>query len=216
MAPCLRAAGHQVHAPTLTGLGHRSHLLDDRVDLELHVRDLLEVLACEDLQDVVLVGHSYAGMVMSGVADRVPERLARLVYLDAFVPVDGQSLFELLPPARREMFRQAARERGEGRFIPPPSAAALGVTDPVRAAWVDARLRPQPVRTFEQPLRLGEIRLPRSYVHCTDGASVPSFAPFAQRAKESPDWRYHELATGHDAMLTVPAELAGVLLATAA
>ena len=173
------ARGHQVYTPTLAGLGERTHLLDPRIDLETHARDVVDVLAGEDLTGVILVGHSYGGMVITGVAEQAPDRLARLVFLDAFVPEDGQALFDLLRPERRDSYRQKAQAQGDGWRVPPPPSQALGVTD-------------------EE--------------HCTTGPLVPSFAPFAARLRATPGWRYHELATGHDAMLTAPEELAEVLL----
>jgi pimeloyl-ACP methyl ester carboxylesterase len=214
VAALLRAAGHEVYAPTLTGLGERAHLLGPRIDLALHVRDVLGLLAYEELQDVILVGHSYGGMVITGVADRAGDRLARLVYLDAFVPGDGEAALDLLPPARRALYRQQAREHGGGWLVPPPPQA-LGIADEARARWLAGKLDPQPLRTLEQPLRLagrGAPAPPRAYLHCTVGPVAPSFAPFAARAQAEPGWRRAELATGHDAMLTAPGELAEVLL----
>lgn len=212
----LRADGHEVWTPTLTGLGERSHLLTRDVGLEQHVQDVVHVLEYEDLHGVVLVGHSYAGLVIAGVADRVPERLGHLVYLDAFVPEDGQSLFDLLRPERREMYRAQAQAEGEGWRVPSPPPQAFGIDDPTRAAWVATRLTPQPLASFEQPVSLGmgaATRLARSYIHCTEGPLAPSFARFAAQAQAQaePGWRYHELKTGHDAMLTMPAELAALL-----
>jgi pimeloyl-ACP methyl ester carboxylesterase len=115
--PLLRSAGHEVFTPALTGLGERSHLASAQVDLETHVRDVIAVLEYEDLREVVLVGHSYGGMVISGVADRVPERLALLVYLDAEVPMDGQSELDLLPVQERAGYEEAARSKGQGWLI---------------------------------------------------------------------------------------------------
>jgi pimeloyl-ACP methyl ester carboxylesterase len=216
VAARLRAAGHQVWAPTLTGLGERAHLLTPEVDLALHVQDLLGVLEFEDLRDAILVGHSYAGMVATGAAGRAAGRLAHLVYLDAFVPEDGQSLFDLLPPERRAMYRQQAQERGDGWRVPAPPPEALGVTDPAQARWLAQRLTPQPLLTLEQPLRLdgpAPDALPRTYVHCTFGPTAPSFAPFAARAGAAGSgWRFHQLATGHDAMLTTPEDVTALLL----
>lgn len=152
-------------------------------------------------------------MVIAGAADLAADRLAHLVFLDAFVPEDGQSLFDLLRPERRDLYRRGAQEDGEGWRVPPPPPQALGITDEARAAWLTAMLTPQPLRTFEQPVRLTDtsaVVLPRSYVHCTTGPLAPSFAPFANRFGAAPGWSYHELAAGHDAMLTTPGELAGL------
>ncbi|MGH3086061.1 MAG: alpha/beta fold hydrolase [Rubrobacteraceae bacterium] len=214
VAPLLRAAGHEVHTPTLTGLGERARLLAPEIDLETHVRDVADDLVGEDLSGVTLVGHSYGGMVVSGAADLAPDRIARLVFLDAFVPEDRQSLFDLLRPERREFYLEAARERGEGWRVPPPPPEALGVTDETEARWLAAMLTPQPIKTFEQPVSIANDAantLHRTCIHCTAGPLAPSFAPFAARAKAAPGWSYREMETGHDAMLTAPEELSAIL-----
>jgi pimeloyl-ACP methyl ester carboxylesterase len=149
----LQAQGHEVFTPTLTGLAERSHLLSRDVDLATHIDDVANVLQWEDLSDVVLCGHSYGGCVISGVADHAPERLSALVYLDAFVLQDGQSLFDVLPPEAREGQLQRTREVGEGWRIPPIPAEVFNVNAADRA-WVDSRCTPQPLATFQQPLRL--------------------------------------------------------------
>lgn len=212
VAAVLRAAGHEVHAPTLTGLGDRAHLrepLGDRLGLHTHVDDVAALLVAEDVRDVVLVGHSYAGLVIEGAADRVPDRVGRLVHLDAFVPAAGRSLFDLLPPARREFYDRQVRDGA----VDPPPVEALGITDPDTARRVVARLTPQPVATFTEalPLTGSAQRVPRSYVRCTEGPMVASFAPFAERARSDPAWDLHELACGHDAMLIAPDDVAALL-----
>jgi pimeloyl-ACP methyl ester carboxylesterase len=127
LRPLLRAAGHEVFTPALTGLGERSHLANAQIDLDTHVLDVVGVLEYEDLLQALLVGHSYGGMVITGVADRVPERLAQLVYLDAEVPMDGQSEFDLLPPEERAVYQESARSKGQGwRILPPLAGAAAG------------------------------------------------------------------------------------------
>ena len=128
VTPLLRAAGHEVYTPTLTGLGERAHLLTREVDLDTHIRDIINVLEYEELRDVILVGHSYAGMVIAGVADRVPARLAHLVYLDAFVPRDGQASLSLSPPELEAHLRAQALAEGDGWRVPAPPAAWYGVT----------------------------------------------------------------------------------------
>jgi len=130
------------------------------------------------------------------------------------VPEDGQSLFDLLRPERRDLYREQAWAGGDGWRVPPPPPEALGVTAPGRARWLAAKLTPQPLRSFEQPVRLRDplAALPRTYVHCTGGPLGPSFAPFAERLRGAPGWRSDELATGHDAMLTAPDAVADLLL----
>ena len=213
--PLLRADGHAVYAPTLTGLGERSHLLTPAIDLTTHARDVLGVLEYEDLDDVVLVGHSYGGVVITAVADQAAARLQRLVYLDAFVPADGQAVFDLLPPERRAVFEEQARSAGEGWRIPPPPLEGFGVTEDADLEWARPRVGPHPLKTFQQPVRLtsaAALALPRTYIWCSQ---FGTFRAVAERARDDTTWRYHELATGHDAMITAPGELAGLLRETA-
>lgn len=216
LVPLLRQAGHDVFAPSLSGLGEHSHRLTRDVTLSTHVQDVVELLQFEDLKDVILVGHSYAGMVITGVADKAAERLSQLVYLDAFVPQPGQTVFDNMSPKIRDGWRQVAKKSGEGWWVPPLlDAKAMGVSDPADAAWVDARLRRMPIAPFEQPLKFNEAKvakLKRSYLRCT---GFPGFATLAPRLREG-GWDVEELASGHDAMLAAPAELAQALLKRAA
>jgi pimeloyl-ACP methyl ester carboxylesterase len=211
MHPILRSAGHVLLTPSYTGLGERGHLASPAIDLEMHVRDLLLVLEYEDLRDVVLIGHSYGGMVATGVADRAADRLARLIYLDAFVPRDGQSMFDLLPPRARDRMREQARVEGEGWRVPPTPIPPD--TDPADLPWLNARRMPQPLATFEQPLRLthGETALPRSYVYCTRIAPGDVFRPFAERSRQETGWRAHDLDASHSPNVTAPGALARLL-----
>ncbi|MCA1572713.1 MAG: alpha/beta fold hydrolase [Chloroflexi bacterium] len=216
VASRLRGAGHDVVTPTLTGLGGRVHLAPADINLTVHVEQIDAVLRYEDLSDVLLAGHSYGGMVITGVAGRAAERLAHLVYLDAFVPEAGQALIDLIGEDG-----EAMRKRAEttGGLVPPLAAASFGVTDRAEAAWVESRLVPQPFATFSEavgPAGPAASRLlPRTYIRCTRGSPTGPFAHFARRARISPEWRYQELATGHDAMVTMPQELADALLACA-
>jgi pimeloyl-ACP methyl ester carboxylesterase len=216
VTPLLRVRGHEVLTPTLTGLGERAHLAAPDVGLETHVRDLLNMLEYENVRDVVLVGHSYAGMVITAVADRAPERIARLVYLDAFVPADGQALVDLLPPERRDMFLEQART-GEQLSVPSPPPELWGVADEDDLAWVRPRVVPQPLATFTEALHLdhADATPTRTYVACTASATATTFRPFAERVRADPAWRYREIATGHDAMITAPDALAALLLEAA-
>ena len=164
LRPLLQAAGHEVFTPALTGLGERSHLANAQIDLDTHVLDVVGVLEYEDLLQVVLVGHSYGGVVITGVADRVPERLAQLVYLDAEVPMDGQSEFDLLPPEERAVYQESARSKGQGWRILPPVPEPLPDDLDANLRWAMSRMVPQPVATFAQPLRLTNpagLRVPR-------------------------------------------------------
>lgn len=212
LTPFLRAAGHEVFAPTLTGLGERAHLLAPGVNLETHAQDVLGVLRCEDLEQVVLVGHSYGGMVITCVADRASERLAHLVYLDAFVPRDGQSLYDLVPAERRAMYDEWARTEGDGFRLPCPPLEYFGVSAEVDVRWAAPRVSPQPLATFTQPARLTHLvqALPRTYIACLQHTGP--FKQFAQRAQSEPGWRYHGLDAVHDVMITAPRDLAALLL----
>lgn len=213
VADRLRAAGHRVITPTLTGLGDRAHLLSRGTSLATHIEDLTAVLRFEDLREVVLVGHSYAGMVITGAADREPERIGRLVYYDAFLPDDGQSALDLLPPHISGHFTQSAAERGDGWLIPQRPLAALGVRDEAAIAWLEPLLVPQPLATYADKLRIGSrVReLPASFIVCTGWAAV--FAPHAERARRL-GWPVREIAADHEALATAPDLLAGALLET--
>jgi pimeloyl-ACP methyl ester carboxylesterase len=206
VAHVLRAAGQEVFTPSLTGIGERAHLTSPAIDLSTHIADVLGAIQYERLQELVLVGHSYGGMVVTGVADRAPERVRTLVYLDAFVPQPGQALVDLLPAQVREHFPK------DGWQVPPRTPQQQGMSDPQEIAWLEARRDAQPIKTFTQPLALeGRYRGPRAYVFCT-GYSPTSFAPFAERARNDPAWRYHELPTHHYPHVSLPRETAGVLL----
>jgi pimeloyl-ACP methyl ester carboxylesterase len=211
MWPLLRAKGHEVFTPTYTGLGERVHLASPQVDLETHIADMLGVLQFEDLREVVLIGHSYGGMVATGVADRAPERLAQLVYLDAFVPRDGQCLFDLLGAESSVRMREAARTVGDGWRTPPSPVPPDTSEEDV--AWVTPRRVMQPLRTLEQPVHLtgaGE-RLPKAYIYCTRARPGDVFRQFAQRARTETGWRYFEIDASHNVHITAPESLATLL-----
>jgi pimeloyl-ACP methyl ester carboxylesterase len=206
LAPLLRKAGAEVFTPSLTGIGERAHLASPSTGLSTHVQDVLGVLEYERLQGVVLVGHSYAGMVIAGVADRAPERVGTLVYLDAFTPQNGEALLDILPEGVRSQFPR------EGWQVPPLPPAAQGMTDPAQIAWLEGRRDPQPMKCFTEKLGLeGRYRGRRAYVFCT-GYSPSSFARFAERARNDAAWHYHELPTHHYPHVSMPAQTAGVLL----
>lgn len=211
MRPLLRERGHDLITPTYTGLGDRSHLASRDLDLEAHVADVLAVIRYEDLRNFVLIGHSYGGMVATGVADRVPDRLSHLVYLDAFVPRAGQSLLDLVDPETRARMLDAARSLGDGWRIPPnPMPPDTSEAD---LAWAIPRRVMQPLKTFEQPIRLTAAaeRLPRTYLYCTRPGPGDVFRQFAQRARSEPGWQYLEVDASHSPHITAPALLAAVL-----
>ena len=213
VTPLLRTAGHEVYTPTLTGLGERAHLLSPDVGLDTHAQDITGVLEFEDLRDVTLVGHSYGGMVITAVAELAAARLAHLVYLDAFVPRDGECLLDFLPLEARERTLARARAEGEGWYLPPQrDAHPYGITDPADVAWVGRKFTAQPLKTMQQPIRCANpaaAALPRTYVNCT---ATRYFAHFAERARAAPGWGYRELDAVHDAMVTAPRALADLLI----
>jgi pimeloyl-ACP methyl ester carboxylesterase len=209
--PMLRAAGHDVFTPTYTGLGERAHHVSRSTDLETHIADVIAVLECEDLRNVVLLGHSYGGMVATGVADRAADRIAKLIYLDAFVPDDGQALFDMLPPEERARRQQAAGAEGDGWLLPPNPPPAD--TSPADVAWITPRRRWQPIATFNQPLALrnGPTGLPRTYIYCTRLGPGDTFGQFARRFRADPAWSFHEIDASHSPNVTAPEALSRLL-----
>lgn len=202
----LRAAGHEVLAPTSSGLAERSSLAASAT-LDVHVEELARLLYFGDLREVVLVGHSYGGMVITGAAARAHARIARLVYLDAFVPEDGQSVFDQLPAARRKAYDEAT----SGGVVIPPSPELFGVPRD-RLEWVGDRLTPQPLATLAEPLAVPAFPpLARTYVRCTQGPLTGSFSGFATRLRETAGWDVLDFDSGHDAMLARPMDLAALL-----
>jgi pimeloyl-ACP methyl ester carboxylesterase len=205
VAERLRSAGQRVFTPTLTGLGERAHLYSRSIDLTTHITDIINVIKYEHLENLVLVGHSYGGMVVTGVADAIPEKIASLVYLDAFLPGNNQSLHDLLPPEAAQAQREAANERN-GFSVPPISAADFNVNEADRS-WVDSLCTPQPLATLTQRLRLtgGLDRIGnRTYVLATAGGAP--FRRFRDSIAADPRWSTHELPCGHDVMIDMPAE----------
>ena len=210
MRPLMRARGHEIFTPSYTGLGERAHLASPEVGLDTHIADVLGVLEYEDLTEVILIGHSYGGMVATAVADRAAARLSRLVYLDAFVPRDGQSLFDLQPPGVPAAMRESARKEGGGWRVPPiPTAADMSEED---LAWTLPRRVMHPLRSLEQPVHLtGAVdRLPRTYIYCLRPMQGDGFRPFADRAR-SEGWQYLEMDSTHNPHVTAPQALASML-----
>jgi pimeloyl-ACP methyl ester carboxylesterase len=203
----LRKAGHEVYTPTLTGLGERSHLMSPTIDLDTHITDVVNVIKTEDLSDIILVGHSYGGMVVTGVADALPDRIRSLVYLDAFVPADGQSLISLLPP-----------------LLPPPVAASEATLAPLPAvffgaslevaAFVDARTTPQPTACFTQALKLtGGIDRIKMKIYIYANVPAPTtFTQFYEKLENRADWTVCTLPCTHLVQIDMPNELNALLL----
>lgn len=211
----LAQRGHRVFAPTLTGLGERRHLLSKDVNLTTHITDVCNVIETEDLSDAVLVGHSYGGIVISGVADRMPPRLSQLIYLDALLVDPGQTVFStFFSPEEREAVLKVVAEQGNGVGIPPLPASLFGITDPEKLQWVQRHLSPQPVGTYEEPLQLqselgGTLR--KTYIECTQNA-LPVIEPIRKRVRADSSWRVRTLDSGHDAMVSAPERLTKLLV----
>ena len=209
----LQARGHDVFTPTLTGVGERSHLLSPQVNLETHIADVIDLVRWEELSDVVLCGHSYGGCVVTSVADRIPEKIGALVYVDAFVPENGQSLHDTLPPEARNEQLEAARKVGEGWKMPAIPAEAFNV-NPRDRDWVNRQSTLHPLACFQQPARLtGAMNriADITYILAT-GWSPSPFPQFYDKAKAR-GWKALTLVCGHDVMLDQPEELTQELLA---
>ncbi|MGA8059786.1 MAG: alpha/beta hydrolase [Candidatus Binataceae bacterium] len=221
VAQRLRQAGHEVYTPTLTGLGERAHLMNRTINLDTHVQDVLGVIRCEELSDFVLCGHSYGGMVITGVTEKISEKIRSLVYLDAFVPLNGHSLLDIVPAEMQEAMRDDARHNGEGYLVTPLSAEFFNV-NAKDAAWVDRMCVKHPIACFEQKLQLagGIGRVPRrTYVLATGygaGAGLP-FTSIAERLKNDGNaWHIVSVPCGHDVMVDLPDEVAELLIAASA
>ncbi|MCB2059653.1 MAG: alpha/beta fold hydrolase [Novosphingobium sp.] len=215
LSPILRSRGHDVFAPSLTGLGDRSHLVSPDVGLDTHIADIVNILFFHDLRDVILAGHSYGGMVITGVADAVPERVRRLVYLDASLPRDGESLVDNAPDMMA-FARSDLRVVDEVELVLWPnedSAVRQGVTDARDAEWMLARLTPQPWKCFSDKLRLRDqdrtSRIPRAIVNCT---ATLARRQGEQRSRAQQAEHVFEIDTGHDLMITEPHAVADMLL----
>jgi len=211
--PLLWLAGHRVVPVTLSGLGERAHELSPEITLDTHVQDVVTAMRAEECTDAVLVGHSYGGMVVTGAADRLGDEVGRLVYLDAVVPLPGEAWSTRNPPAVQTE-RRAAIERHGVLPPPPPSVYGLSGAD---ADWVARRQTPQPAGVYDDPLDFDAERwaaLPRTFVDCTTPA-LPTIDPSRELVRTQPGWEVVELDTGHDPMISEPADLAAVLLTVA-
>ncbi len=218
VAKLLRAAGHDVHTPTLAGMGEHAHLLSRQITLDTHIEDVTSHIETEELEGVILVGHSYGGMVVTGAADRLDGsgRIARLIYVDALVPNDGDTWSSFATPAAAATrYAQTA----DGLFMPPPDVAIYGIVDPADIAWGNRRLRPHPYGCYLSPIRLpnlaagrGAALLPRLYIDCV----APFFSDFMglkQRLQADPAWQHAQIRAGHDPMISAPEELTRLLRA---
>lgn len=209
----LRQGGHQVFAPTLTGLAERSPQRSPAVGLSTHIDDMLALIESADLRDVVLCGHSSGGLVITGVADRTPERVRALCYLDAFIPADGDSLLSLLPDEMVLDFLSGVRHQGEGWLVPPPPVT-LWVEDPALGEWVTERVTMQPLRTFTEGLvlsgRYAEVAS-RWHIVARDHPRK-LFWRQHERLDGQPSWQLRVLPGRHDLMLECPTAVGETLL----
>jgi pimeloyl-ACP methyl ester carboxylesterase len=214
MHPLMQAAGHRLVTPSYTGLGERAHLAHPGIDLDTHIEDMLNVIKYEDLRDIVLIGHSYGGMVATGVADRARDEVKQLIYIDAFVPKDGQSLLDLNEVARPQM--QQLAKRGDGWRVPPNPTPSD--TPPADVEWLSARRVDMPIKCFEAKLKLQgcPLTLPRNYIYATRITPADTFGPFARETKSDPAWNYYEIDASHSPNVTAPDALMALLVKIAA
>ena len=217
VAARLIAAGHRVFAPSLTGLGDRAHLFGAQVDLATHVEDIVRLIDWESLDGCVLVGHSYGGNVISGVADRLRERVGHYVFLDAVVPpddADSWSWSDFNSAADRAARLELIRTAGAGVALPPPAPEVFGIVDAVQKDWVRARMTPMPAGTYTGRIGLrngASHGLRRSYIAVSEPPYAPMLATY-ERLRDAPGWQFRTIASGHDAMVISPAPLADLLL----
>ena len=209
VAPKLRASGHIVHTPTMTGFGERSHLLSPDVGLETNVTDIMNVILWEDLTDIILVGASYAGMVTTSVADRLPERVSALAYINAFIAADSVSQNDMLPDWRREMIEKEIESDPDAWRMPPPAPDLIGVEDPEVAAWISDKMTIQSATTFRDRATItgGIDKITnRTFIRAT-GYPNSTFDATLKTYQEHPEWRAEVLDTSHDAMITAADEV---------
>jgi pimeloyl-ACP methyl ester carboxylesterase len=207
MRPLMNARGHTLIAPTYTGIGERAHLAHKDINLETHIEDVMQVLHYEDLRDVILLGHSYGGMVATGVADRARDRIKHLVYLDAYVPEEGKSAHDYAPATRRDNVRKNAIDGWRVPPAPPPPD-----TSPEDVAWVTPRRTPQPLACFEQKFsfRNGPLSLPRTYIYAKTPNPGDYFRPFMEKARGE-GWKVYEIDASHSPHVTAPEVLMKIL-----
>lgn len=210
VADLLEKSGHKVYAPTLTGLGERSHLMSGLITLDTHVTDVANVIKWENLDNVVLVGHSYAGFVVSGVAEKALPSISSIVFLDAFLPDNGQRVVDLTPPELKANALKAAERNEVGRPVPPAKTFYVNEKD---QAWVDAKMTPQPTFVSLQPIALTGARekiAKKTYIRATSSPS-PVFDSYLEKLKSDPTWRTYSVACGHDVMVDMPERLCEIL-----
>ncbi len=218
----LESQGHRVFTPTLSGLGERAHLMSPNISLQTHVSDILGVIESEELNEFVLVGHSYGGMVITGVADIVKDQISHIVYLDAALPKHGEAMMTQGPTKtadelrQQKVFLESLSNDGVSMLEPEPALFGISKNDKNMTAWVKRRLTPHPLRTWSDPISIengGPEGIPGTYIICTTPAlQGTSFSYHANILSSQPNWTVIELATGHDAMITAPTALSDLLM----
>jgi pimeloyl-ACP methyl ester carboxylesterase len=216
LTPLIWAAGHRVYTPTLTGLGERSHLLRPEVGLDTHIQDVIAVFEYEDIQDAMLVAHSYAGVVVSGAMEQISDRVRKLIFLDAHMPRTGESTLDQAAPEITDRLLSLAAEFGEGWYIPPTDASYWGASDPEDIAWVNGKVTAQPLKSYTDRVGATERAWahPGMFIECRDPVDrrhVPVARPL-DRSAADPRFDYRVLDAPHDAMVVAPEALASILL----
>ena len=214
VAKLLREAGHEVFTPTCTGQGERSHLLGPDIDLDTHIMDVRNLIKFERLEDFILVGHSYGGMVVTGVADKEWRKIRQLIYLDAFLPRAGQCLNDLTPPERAKAVLEIARTHGDGYKVPRPEGSISPDVPEADRQWILSLTGPQPLKTLTQPVSGDNNHLrikDKVYVVCTANKTSP-FHGFAAWTRAQPGWTTLELATHHHLLQSMPRETADIMM----
>ncbi len=214
VAERLRARGHRVFAPTLTGLGERQHLVTPATGLDTHIDDIANVIAWEELSDIALVGTSYGGLVIAGVADRMPERIRALVFLDATLPQEGKCMLDLVPAERRTIVERLAREEGGGFLVPTSLVLDTGIADERERAAYLKRMSPHPVRSLQQPARLTGRwqQVPHKVYVLATLKPTHHFVEYFEWARRTPGWSARRIASNHFPMTTMPEETAALLM----
>jgi pimeloyl-ACP methyl ester carboxylesterase len=215
VATPLREAGHAVYTPTLTGLGERAHLLRPDIGLDTHAADLIGVMEFEELDDVVLVAHSYGGVVAAMAMERIADRVRHVVFLDAILPVAGESVMQLIGPELASGVSDAVEQHGEGWFLPPGDAAFYGVEDELDRAWVNSKMTPQPFKTYTDPAGTTQRAWqdPGTFVECRPTTITPEVRARArERSLVDERFEYRRLDVPHDGMVVAPLAVAELLL----
>ncbi|HJV18518.1 MAG TPA: alpha/beta fold hydrolase [Sediminibacterium sp.] len=207
----LSGRGYSVYTPTLSGLGEHKNNINRNINLQTHITDIINLIEMEDLRNVILVGHSYAGAIIAGVADSIPNRLNKLVYLDAMIVKNGESALSVQTNETQTYMNSIIVKK---QNIPPIRAENFGIVDSAKALWVNKRLTPQPFNSFTERLKLKNNfgnKLPLVYITCSE-SGLPVLEKFREEVIDNPQWKHYVLKAGHDAMIAAPRELSEMLI----